>query len=278
MGDQKSKNKHPSSRKDIEKKLAEQLSGRVDLSPEEIERGVGRFIQRSRESLGGTEIKPPYRRPTWYDTFFNLIHERTISNVSLEFIKHNIISAKSEAYKFKNGLRFLDFIDQRGNSTATLEKLRVTGEDFTRNLAEVIQKAYADLFSTIVVERAKPDSVINYMIERYGYSRPLAEEATVLFVYFCTKANISMSEELKAFRVKTEQRQKKSERVVRKIAKPESRLEPEYDESFATLKFDEFSFAVKKDLAAIKFAKSQINALLDYLTMKLSEEEKDKTR
>jgi hypothetical protein len=265
------KSNKPSKEEDIQRKLAEQISEKAKLPPEEIQKRVTKFIKSSQESLGGAEIKPPYRRPLWYDKFFSLIQQRTINQFSLEFIKLNIVSAVSEAYKFKNGLLFLDLIDKKGNPTSKLEKLRVTGEAFTKNLAYVINQAYADLFETVVVEKAIPESVINYMIERYGYSRPLAEEATALFIYFCDKAKIPISSELINFRLKAERKEKAKETKARWV-RPETITKLEYDESFATLKFDDFIFAVKKDLAAIQFARNQVNSLLDYLTDKLSKE------
>ena len=257
---------------DLQKKLAEQLSDKTRLSPEEIEEGVEKLIQRSRESLGGTELKPPYRRPVWYHRFFDLIQHKTISKFSFEFLKLNITQVKSETYKLQNGLRFLHLIDAKGNATPELEKLRVTGEAFQKNFAELIQKAYSDLFDTILVENVPPESVINFMITRYGYSQPLAEEATALFVYFCQEASIQVSQELASFRPKTERGGKKAK--TKKIAKREKAEESEYDESFATLRYDEFSFAVKKDLAAIEFARNQVNALLDYLKNKLQKDER----
>jgi len=253
----------------IRRKMAEELAKRLKTSPEEIEEGVKEFIEKSSEALGRAEAKPPYRRSIWYEKFFDLIHQRTIEKISLEFIYLNIVSAKSEAYKFRNGLRFLGLIDEKGHPTPKLEKLRVTGEDFKKNLAKVIKEAYSDLLNTIVVEKAEPESLINYMIRKYGYSRPLAEEATMLFAYFCNKAAIPISTKISSFRITRERR-----RVVVKRRSPKTTTEKEveYDESFATLKFDEFSFAVKKELSAIEFARKQVNLLLDYLKNKLIEE------
>jgi hypothetical protein len=260
-----------SKEEDIQRKLAEQLSEKAKISPEKIQEGVTKFIRSSQESLGGTEVKPPYRRPLWYDRFLNLIQQRSINQFSLTFIKLNIVPVVSEAYKFRNGLLFLDLIDKKGNPTPKLEKLRVTGDAFTKNFAIVIWEAYSDLFKTIVVDSAIPENVINYMIERYGYSRPLAEEATALFAYFCNKAKILISSELASFRPKTE-RKEKEKKVRKRVEKREAEIESEYDESFATLKYNDFIFAVKKDLSAIEFARSQVNSLLDYLTDKLRKE------
>lgn len=272
----KSKRTHASDKDEISRRLAEQLSERINSSPEEIQKGVKNFIESSEELLGGAKDKPPYRREPWYEKLFEIIHQRSIPKLSLEFIRHNIISARSEAYKFRNGLRFLDLIDNKGYPTEKLNKLRVTGQEFTKNFEKVIRSAYSDLFRTIIVERAEPESLINYMIERYGYSRPLGEEATVLFTYFCSKAGLTISPQLANFKAKAKKTARKTgER--KRVSKKWPEEKREFDEHFATLSFDDFSFRVKKEAAAIKFARSQVNALLDYLTEKLTKEKTTRT-
>lgn len=261
------------SKKDVEEKLADQLSESVNMTSRDIVSGVNRFIERSKESLGGREVKPPYRRPIWYKKFFSLMHQRRVTRVTLEFIKLNIISARSEAYKLKNGLLFLNLIDRKGNAKPQLEKLRVTGQQFTKNFADIIRKAYSDLFDTIIVESAEPESIVNYMISRYGYSPPLAEEATALFVFFCTEAEITISKKLSTYqpRKRAGLKRPKTKRPRKQTTRREPERELEFDESFATLKFDEFVFAVKKDIASIEFARKQVNDMLDYLLRKLSQ-------
>ena len=257
--------------KKVQRKMAEQLAEKIGTSPEEIESGLKGFIEKSSESLGGMELKPPYRRPSWYDDFLSLIQERTIDNFSLEFIRLNIVSG-SEAYKLRAGLRFLGLIDEKGHPTSKLAGLRVTGENFKKNLAKVISEAYSDLFNAVIIEKAKAESVINFMIEKYGYSRPLAEEAATLFVYFCSKAGIPISKELSDFQIT------RRESIRTTTPKKEIRMREKathavkYDETFAVLESDIFSFAVRKELSAIELAREQVNSLLDYWKKKLTEE------
>jgi len=266
-------------KKEIQRKLAEQLAPKVGYSPEEIEKGVHQFIERSRASLGEYKGKPPYWRSSWYEDFFNILQERRIDNVSLDFIRHNIASG-SEAYKFQSGIRFLGLVNEDGSPTPDLGKLHVTGQDFKRNLAEIIRQAYSDLFDTIIIDKAKPESIVNFIIEKYGYSRPRAEDATRLFVYFCSKADIPIPQELAQFQPRRKAEEERPTRLIRKAKIPpkdEAQLSQiRRDKSFATLEFDDFIFSVKKDLHAIEFARSQVNALLDYLKKKISEESGDK--
>lgn len=207
--------------------MAEQLAERVGTSPEEIERGVKTFIEKSSESLGGADTRPPYRRVVWYDRFFRIIQERQIDKFSLEFLRLNIAQTKSEAYKLRSGLRFLGLIDKKGNATSKLDSLRVTGEKFKNNLADVIHNAYFDLFTAIIVDTAKVENVINFMIEKYGYSKPLAEEATLLFTYFCNRSGIPISQQLSTFKVR--KRVSKRKAVSRESKKKLKGAEPEFE-------------------------------------------------
>jgi hypothetical protein len=265
---------------DYQKKLAEQLSEKTSLSSREIEEGVERFISKSQASLEGTEIRPPYQRPIWYEKFFRIIQQRSISKVTLEFISLNITS-RSETYKFQNGLRFLHLIDNEGNTTELLEKLRVSGSAFSKNLNEVIHLAYSNLFENIVLESAEPESIVNYMIGKYSYSQPLAEGATELFVYFCKKANIALSQALQDFGKKagkSERKKPSKQEKVRRSHLTSNQNAPiieSQDSAVASLKSEEFSITVKKDIAAINLARFQINSFLDYWVNKLKDKKYD---
>lgn len=257
--------------KDIRKKLAEQLSSRAEMKPQEIEEGVETFLRRSTDSIRVTDVKPPYRRPIWYDKFFRIIQQRSVARFTLDFITLNITSVKSEAYKFLNGLRFLHLSDENGIPTPMLDDLHVTGKVFTKNLEQVITKAYADLFETVHVQSADPESLVNYMIGRHGYSKPLAEDATSLFLYFCRIAEIPVSPELESFKPSREKEVKigigRRSSSASKNA-PRREREPSInrsDENTATINSDDYSFSVRMDLDAIDFAQQQFLAWIDYL-------------
>ena len=257
-----------------QKKLAEQLSSKTTLTSKEIEEGVEKFIQKSQDSISGVDLKPPYWRPVWYEKFFKIIQQRNVSTFSLEFISLNITNARSEAYKFQSGLRFLHLVDLKGNTTPELEKLKVKGITYEKNLAEIVRKAYSSLFDAVIVESAEPENIVNFMIEKYGFSQPLAEAATNLFVYFCNKAHISISKELATYKPKIERNSEKKRVTQKKQEKNEGSMnKDDFDgDSFASLKSQEFMLAVKKELPAIQLAKSQIIAFLDYWIEKLRDE------
>lgn len=250
---------------EVQRKMAEQLAERVGTSPEEIERGVKTFIERSSESLGGADTRPPYRRAIWYDRFFGIIQNRQIDKFSLEFLKLNIAQTRSEAYKLRSGLRFLGLIDKKGNSTSRLDGLRVTGDKFKKNLADVIRNAYSDLFRTIIVETARVENVVNFMIERYGYSKPLAEQATALLSYFCLRAEIPISQELSAFKPRT--RVSKRKAVSKRPKKRPRGAEPELEyarlpeEALARFTLKDVGYVDIKDKDTYLLAKAYLTLL-----------------
>lgn len=253
--------------KQIQRKYAEQLAPRVNSSADDIEKEMKGFINKSSESLGGDKMKPPYRRPVWYTRFFKIIRQKNISRFTLEFLTLNITQVKSEAYKLRNGLQFLGLIDKKGFPTSKLELLRVSGEQFNNNLKEVIEGAYSDLLTTVMIDTSKPESLINFIINRYGYSEPLAEEAVALFTFFAKKAGIPLSKDLENMKPK----RRKKDIIKPKTKTRTPKTEQEDDDSFARLDFNEFSFRVKKDIASIEFARRQINSLIDYLMIQLEQ-------
>ncbi len=244
-------------------------------------------IGRDAESLSSitveAEVKPPYRAVGWYDSFFDLLKQRKLNRIDLEFIKHNVVTDTSDARKFRLGLVFLGLIDSSGIATRKLEGLYLTGEDFRRNLEIVVRDAYASLFATIVLERARRESILNFLIENYSFSPTYAERAVQLFVHFCGKAGIPLSPELTESSRKPADPEPKTPREAlgqKRQAKQESKAQRagdaadnlnRLDDSFARLEFDDFAFKVRKDPQAIEFARSQVNSLLDYLTSRVKQ-------
>jgi len=148
------------------------------------------------ESTTAEKLKPPYgRQSSWYETFFDLNQRQKLDKIDLDFIRLNIVSHKDE-YKLFNGLRFLGLIKEDGIATGRLASLRVVGDDFKKNLNGIVKEAYQNLFSAIVVEKAKPENLINYFVQKHEMGFSIAEQATKLFVYFAKKTDISISPEL----------------------------------------------------------------------------------
>jgi len=147
------------------------------------------------ENLQKEKLRPPHGNSSWYETFLDLNQRQKIEKVDLDFVRLNIVSSKHE-YKVLSGLRFLGLIKGDGTATDKLASLRLIGDDFTKNFSGIIREAYKDLFSTIVVEKAKPENLINFFVQKHEMSSSAAKEATKVFVFFAKKADIPVSSEL----------------------------------------------------------------------------------
>lgn len=152
----------------------------------------------SQTSEKTTKWKPPSRRSSWYERFFELLGSRKVELVDLDFIKINITPDKGDAGRFLAGLKFLGLIGNEGKATKEMDRLKLTGDDFKKNLKEVIRRAYSDVFDKTELETVKRDNLVNFFIERYDLSANVASDAVDLFVYFTNKADIPLSASLKA--------------------------------------------------------------------------------
>ena len=149
-----------------------------------------------KESKTPTDLKPPYGNVAWYRNFFDLIRSRSFDKIDKEILELNIIKGPNATMLF-NGLRFLGLVEEDGKVTEKLENLRRKGEEFKTNLKTVVKEAYSHLFSKVVVTKAKPDTIFNYLAEYYNYGASTAGLSTKIFVYLCEEAGIELSPELK---------------------------------------------------------------------------------
>jgi hypothetical protein len=152
------------------------------------------------ESDNSTEkvgvLKPPSRRSSWYDRFFEILSSRKLDSVDIDFVKTNITPDRGDASRFIRGLKFLDLIDENSKATKELDKLRLTGEQFTKNLGAIVKNAYAPVFSKVVLETVKRDNLVNFFIDTYDLPGNVANDAVELFVYFANKSAIQISPDL----------------------------------------------------------------------------------
>jgi hypothetical protein len=142
-------------------------------------------------------LQPPYGNVSWYVSFFELIRTRQFDVFDKERIELNIIKG-SGAPPFFTGIRFLGLVEDNGKTTEKFESLRRTGDEFKQNLKTVVEEAYKDLFAKIVIDKAKPETLVNYFMERHQYSEATARLALKILVYLCQEAGIPISPELTA--------------------------------------------------------------------------------
>lgn len=143
----------------------------------------------------GEILKPPYGNVSWYESFFELIRSRDFDKFDKEIIELNIIKGPNATMLF-NGLRFLGLVDENGKTNEKFKSLRRFGDEFKQNLQKVVMEAYSTLFSKVVVESAKSETLLNFFVEYYDYGEATAGQVRKIFIYLCKQSDISLSQEL----------------------------------------------------------------------------------
>lgn len=166
-----------------------------------------------------TQLKPPYGNVAWYEKFFELIRTRSFDKFDKEIIELNIVRGRNATMLF-NGLRFLGLVEDSGKVTDRFESLRRRGDEFKQNLKTVVQDAYSQLFSKVVVSKASPETLFNYLAEYYDYGEATASLSSKIFRYLCQEAGIELSPELAEGEFKVKRRAQ-----VRKKREPKERKE-----------------------------------------------------
>lgn len=102
--------------------------------------------------------------------------------------------SKGNTFALMSALKFLGLIDNAGVPTPAFSSLQTMGDEFRSNLREIVEKAYADLFSRLDVTRDSREHIRNYFARNYSASQ--ADKATTLFLDLCREAGIPVAEEL----------------------------------------------------------------------------------
>jgi len=121
------------------------------------------------------QLSPPYGGVAWYTSFFELLERVQIDKVDVSYLETNKIASGNE-YKVVNGLRFLGLIDEKGNATDKMKSLKVVGDEYKKNLEKIVREAYIGLINKVDLEKAKPEDIINTLINEYGMARRTAQE------------------------------------------------------------------------------------------------------
>jgi hypothetical protein len=163
-------------------------------------------------------LKPPYGNVAWYETFFEKIRSRDFDKFDKEIIELNIIRGSNAGMLFV-GLRFLGLVEKDGKTTEKFKSLRRFGDDFKQNLNKVVKDAYSVLFSKVVLESAKSDTLLSFFAEYYNYGKATAWQAKKIFVYLCKQSDIPLSKELTEPEIKIEKSKKEKREISPKEAK-----------------------------------------------------------
>jgi len=155
------------------------------------------FPEDQEEIKARSTRKAPYIPIFWIERFLDLNRRQIINFVDAEFARLNISVGAGNESRMISALRFLGLIDGSGRATPKLASLRVSGDHFKQNLQKVVREAYTDLVSTIVIEAVRPEILISFFSQRYGYSYSIARQAARLFIGLCLQAGMPISEALR---------------------------------------------------------------------------------
>lgn len=173
-----------------------------------------------------TKLKPPYGNVAWYKSFFDLIRSKSFDKFDKSIIELNIVKRANATMLF-NGLKFLGLVEEDGKVTEKFESLRRKGEEFKKNLKAVVEEAYSNLFSKVVVAKAKPDNLFNYFAEYCDYGEATARLSIRIFVYLCKEAGIELSPELREAKLKKEKEKIKRREPSRgRVVRPSTPIAP----------------------------------------------------
>lgn len=153
-------------------------------------------VEEAKKATG--KRNPPARNTSrfWFERFLAVIQRQNPSVIDSSFVGQ---IAPSNEGKLLAQLKFLHVIDEQGKATPLLASLNMVGEEQKKAFQEVMRKAYGDLMSEIMVERALPDDIVNYFIRKYSFTRDKGINAAKFFLYLAEKASIPVSQELASF-------------------------------------------------------------------------------
>ena len=143
-------------------------------------------------------LRPPYASSGQADGAIDIFRRIAPKKIDKKFVVDNNLATTTNSFRIIDLYRWFGIIDNEGNIIPEVtNKLRLIGDEKSKFMVDSIKKAYRLLFDTISVENAKKEDVINFFVSNYNFSQLQAKFATTLFLYFCQKYNIPVSEELK---------------------------------------------------------------------------------
>ncbi len=147
------------------------------------------------EAKGKSARKPPYvAAGTLWEFFNKLKFVAAPSHLDAKEIEEYGIP-KYWSYHLLSTLKFLNLVEKNGKTTPALQSLQMRGEEFKKNLEEVVRNAYAELFSKVDPARDSRANIMNFFMKHYGMSPSGAEKATTLFLDLCGEAGIPTLQE-----------------------------------------------------------------------------------
>ncbi len=137
-------------------------------------------------------LTPPYLSILKLNKLIETISSRNIAQISLDHFTSRDFS-KADAYLAMGTLRFLGLILENGETTESLKKFQLIGDQRKKAVEGVIKTAYSKLFATFI-DKAPYDvdekELINEFTVQYGMSQRTAPSAVKAFLWLCGKAGL----------------------------------------------------------------------------------------
>jgi hypothetical protein len=92
-----------------------------------------------------------------------------------------------------SALKFFGLVEGDGTPTPAFTMIQTGGDEFRKNLEQIVKRSYADLFSRLDPSRDSREKIRNYFAR--NFSPAISNKATILFLDLAKEAGIPVSEE-----------------------------------------------------------------------------------
>lgn len=93
-----------------------------------------------------------------------------------------------------SALKFFGLVENNGTPTPAFKMIQAGGDEFRKNLEEIVTRSYSDLFSRLDPSRDSREKIRNYFARHY--SPAISKKATILFLDLAKEAGIPLAEEV----------------------------------------------------------------------------------
>lgn len=172
------------------------------------------------------KVNPPYISQkvliSFFDKMKKVARPKELSRSTLKEY------GMEQAPALQSAIKFLGLIDEDYKPTDKFNKIQAHGDQFSKNLNEIIKFAYVDLFEKHPLDHASYEDVVNYFTQKY--SAASAKKMAKSFAVLCGLAGVESSafSKMRALR-KTNKREldnaKKSYQSKHSIEKEENTVE-----------------------------------------------------
>ena len=131
-------------------------------------------------------VNPPYiSQNVWKPFFERMQRVNQPKDLSAQTLKE---FGFSQGPHLKSALTFLGLVNDDAVPTDKFKLIQVQGDQFKKNLADVIRSAYHDLLSKHPLDHAKYEDIVNYFSQKY--STASAKKMAKSFGVLCRQAGL----------------------------------------------------------------------------------------